>query len=254
MVSQSGTLDQIPLPLKTSVVSAEGDLSSLEGEWNLLFEAANATVFQSYEWATAWWRHFRNGRELYCLCFRSGGRLVGLAPLCRRTVTALGFPLFRSLEFLGRPHADYLDFLIAPGFGPSVVDAFVSHVASGRARIDLLDLEEIPPWSLLKAEIGARAGASGMKLVIDRGPACPYIPLPRTFESFLSSLGPNTRYNYRRKWTRLRRDHTVAERCVRGGGEELAGGLRSFMKIHSDSPAFFCEELAQDLHPGGRRR
>ena len=222
------------MPLEISVASADGELASLEGEWNGLFESANATVFQSYEWATSWWRHFRNGRELHCLCFRSGGRLVGLAPLCRRTVTFLGVPLFRSLEFLGRPHADYLDILVSPGFGLSVVQAFVTHIASGRAGVDLLDLEEIPPWSLLKDHIGDRAGASGMKAVIDRGPACPYIPLPGTFEEFLSSLGPNTRYNYRRKWTRLRGSHTVEERLVRGNGEEVASGLRSFMKIHGE--------------------
>jgi CelD/BcsL family acetyltransferase involved in cellulose biosynthesis len=234
MVPLSGTPGQNPPPLDIGVASSDADLSLLEAEWNRLFESADATVFQSYEWATAWWNHFREGRELHCLCFRSGGRLVGLAPLCRRTVRFLGVPLFRSLEFLGRPHADYLDILVAPGFGLPVVEAFVKHIASGRARIDLLDLEEIPPWSLLKDHIGAPAGASGMKAVIDRGPACPYIPLPGTFEEFLSSLGPNTRYNYRRKWTRLQGSHTVNERVVRGNRDEVAAGLRSFMKIHGD--------------------
>jgi len=234
MVSHSGTPGQGISPLEISVASAESDLSRLEGEWNGLFESSDATVFQSYEWVTAWWNHFRNDRELYCLCFRSEGRLVGLAPLCRRTVRVLGVPLFRSLEFLGRPHADYLDILVTPGFGLPVVGAFVAHIASGRARVDLLDLEEIPPWSLLKDHIGEQAGASGMKAVIDRGPACPYIPLPGTFEEFLSSLGPNTRYNYRRKWSRLRGSHAVTERLVRGTGEDAAAGLRSFMKIHGE--------------------
>ncbi len=234
MVSHSGTPGQDSPQLRISVVSADADLASLEGEWNALFASANSSVFQSYEWAAAWWKHFRNGRELYCLCFRSGERLVGLAPLCRRTVTFLGIPLFRLLEFLGRPHADYLDIIVLPGFGVPVVEAFVAHIASGEAHIDLLDLEEIPPWSLLKEHIAAPAAASGMKAVVDRGPACPYIPLPGTFDEFLAALGPNTRYNYRRKWTRLRGGHAVTERLVRGSGEDVPAALRSFMKIHGD--------------------
>jgi CelD/BcsL family acetyltransferase involved in cellulose biosynthesis len=203
MVSHSGTPGQILPPgeisVETSVVSADDGLDQLEGEWNGLFASSNATIFQSFEWVTAWWKHFRGGRALYLICIRSQGRLVGLAPLSRRTVRLLGIPLFRSLEFLGRPHADYLDLIVAPGFEPAVVEAFVAHFASGLPRVDLLDLEELPPWSVLKHAIGLRAEVSGMEAIIDRGPACPYIPLPGTFEEFLSSLGPNTRYNYKRK-------------------------------------------------------
>ncbi|HTY57169.1 MAG TPA: GNAT family N-acetyltransferase, partial [Bacteroidota bacterium] len=128
---------------------------------------------------------------------------------------------------------DYLDILALPGFGPSVVEAFVAHIASGDARVDLLDLEEIPPWSIMKEQIVALAAARGMNALLDRGPACPYIPLPATFEDFLLSLGPNTRYNYKRKWTRLRGHHAVVERIVRGSGDDFAQALRSFMKIHT---------------------
>ena len=216
-----------------SVVSTDAQLNELEGEWNILLQESQATVFQSFEWISACWKYFHGRSTLHCLAFRSDGRLVGLAPLCRRRVR-LFFRVCTVLEFIGRPHGDYNDFIALPGYERAVVRAFVHHFASGEAHADALDLDEIPTTSPLKLYLAEEAQMAHLDLVVQPGPVCPYIPLPASFEEFLAALGPNTRYNYRRKWSKLSDSHKTAERFLHEPGEDLNGGITSFMRIHSD--------------------
>lgn len=215
------------------VLSSDSDLKGLEREWDALLQDSQSTVFQSFEWITTCWNHFRGRSTLHCLAFRNEGRLVGLAPLCRKPIR-VAFRVCTLLEFIGRPHADYNDFIVLPGFERAVVRAFVAHFVSGQANADALDLDEIPTTSCLKRHLAEEAQRVQLDVVVLPGPVCPYIQLPGTFEEFLASLGPNTRYNYRRKWSKLLHSHTTAERFVCHPGEELTGGIESFMRIHTD--------------------
>jgi len=68
--------------LRTEVVTTETGLEELKGAWShLLSDVPGVPVFLTWEWVSAWWRHYGQGNSLYVLAVReSGGRLVGLAP------------------------------------------------------------------------------------------------------------------------------------------------------------------------------
>jgi len=219
-------------PCQVLVISRERDLPSIEPEWNILLQASNATVFQSFEWVTSCWKHYRGASQLYCMAFRVDGQLVGLAPLSRRTIR---FPirLCTVLEFIGRPHGDYNDLLVRPGFEQPVVRTLVAHFASGAARAEVFDLDEVPPSSSLMQYLVPEAQRAGIEPLVQTGVVCPFTPLPASFEEFLTSLGPNTRYNFKRKWAKLSENHKVVERTLRRDDEDLSGGLESFMRIHT---------------------
>jgi CelD/BcsL family acetyltransferase involved in cellulose biosynthesis len=215
------------------VTTDEAELNRLEPQWNLLLDQSDATVFQSFEWVSSCWKYFGKSSELHCLSFHVGDRLVGLGPFCRRVIR-FPFRLCTVLEFIGRPHGDYNDLIVAPGFGQIVVRAFVHHFSSGDAEADVLDLDEIPPSSSLAAHLINEARNVGIDAIQQRGVVCPYIALPPSFEAFLSSLGPNTRYNFKRKWRNLSESHAVSERMIRHTDDTISEGLDSFIRIHTE--------------------
>src|SRR5438067_2069599 len=111
------------MPTRSSVLSPDmrvrrihrqEDLLQLEEAWTqLLLDSGYATLFSSYQWNVAWWRHFGYDRAtrrtgaaaLHVLTVWSdGGRLVGLAPFMVRRLGPL-----RKLEFLCTGLADYGD-------------------------------------------------------------------------------------------------------------------------------------------------
>jgi CelD/BcsL family acetyltransferase involved in cellulose biosynthesis len=228
------TNSSLPKPrCQVGIVDSDAGLASLEPQWNTLLKQSNATVFQSFEWVTSCWKYFADGARLHCLTFHVDERLVGLAPLCRRTIR-YPFPICSVLEFIGRPHGDYNDFIVAPGFEQAVVEAFIDHFSSGSSGADVVDFDEIPPASCLAQYLIIVAGQCGLDAVEQQGVVCPYIQLPSTFEEFLKSLGPNTRYNYKRKRTKLSEHHQITERIIRDTGSTLEEGIASFIRIHSE--------------------
>src|SRR5438093_6593142 len=86
-----------------------------ESEWaSLLEKSAACSVFQSFSWASSWWKAFRDDKKrLLILSVKRKGKLVALAPLFLQLESAgFSFPPSpaRSLRFVGEEHADYLNF------------------------------------------------------------------------------------------------------------------------------------------------
>lgn len=77
-------------------------------DWNAL-AATNSvhTIFQCYDWNTAWWQVHGPEHEIALIEARDTGRLVGIAPL---VIDRAGV-----LRFFGYGSSDYLDLLIENG-------------------------------------------------------------------------------------------------------------------------------------------
>src|SRR5947207_3225723 len=93
------------------------EFERLGEEWNPLLAASNArSVFLTWEWLHAWWKHLSDGRRLSILAMRQAGALVGIAPLAVRPALHRRMLPFQGTEFLGCGTAgsDYLDFIVRP--------------------------------------------------------------------------------------------------------------------------------------------
>ena len=56
--------------IKVTTITDPGGFDALESEWEALHAESTATVFQSYAWLRAWWRHFGepfSTRELHLI-------------------------------------------------------------------------------------------------------------------------------------------------------------------------------------------
>lgn len=94
----------------------EGDWDgAFEQEWTELVDRCpTASVFQTPEWVSAWWKHFGTGR-LVVLTVHHDQRLTCLAPFVAGSERRFGVRL-NTLALAGEPMADRLGLLFDPAF------------------------------------------------------------------------------------------------------------------------------------------
>lgn len=179
--------------VQVAAVTDAAGLAGLELEWQRLAEGCPAaTVFQTYEWNAAWWKHFGRvpGRRLRVLTFRAkDGALVGLAPLM--TSFWYATPL-RRISFLGTGTSDYLDALAAPGWEEAVAEALYASLEH-RGGWQIADFQQLRDGAMLRERRPAES--SKLSHFDAPGEPCPYLALPPTWDMLLQSLGKKTRTN-----------------------------------------------------------
>jgi CelD/BcsL family acetyltransferase involved in cellulose biosynthesis len=227
----------LPAPrngLQVVVVEDEHDLLALERDWNALLEDSAGTVFQSFEWISTWWKYFGGDGSLYCICFRRGNLLVGIAPLYRERVRLLGFTLVVRLQFIGRHLADYGDIMIRHGHEAEVVEAFAEHLAKGLSGWDVCDLEDLNETSPVLDHLPVHLDRNAIGLSTYQGTVCPQRSLPHSWEEFLQSIGPNLRSNLKRKQKKLEEQYQTTYEVIREDSGALEDAVTSFSEIHGD--------------------
>jgi CelD/BcsL family acetyltransferase involved in cellulose biosynthesis len=186
----------------------------LREDWDRLLETSTSDcLFLTWEWLYAWWKHVGGRRRLRLLVLRRDRTTIGIMPL---GWSPPGLPQgapFGVLEFLGSGQAgsDYLDVIAHEGNEDVVCAAFASYL--GRTS-------DVCKWTNLRSGATAhgmlpRLAKGGWSVTESITNLCPYIRLTgETWESYLAQLGSEHRYNFRRKWKRLNREHVVGLETV----------------------------------------
>lgn len=212
------------------VVTREG-FQRLKPDWNPLLESSSGnTITLTWEWLSTWWDVFGEGRELYILLAREGGRVIGIAPLLKRTVQHYGLLPFRRLEFLasGEDEADeicseYLDFIIERGREAETLEAFYDFLNDADEDWDEMLLTDISGESPSLPLLKRLSETFGTKYHILREQTGIYVPLPDNWEAFFA----NVSREFSRK---IRRDRRVAA--------ELGAELRIIDSIENFEECF----------------
>lgn len=206
--------------------------AKLREEWTELLSATPSDcLFLTWEWLITWWRHLADDRRLSLLSVRSGGELIAIAPLAWRP-RRLGHLLsVRSLEFLGTGSigSDYLDLIIRDGRAPEAAGALAAYLADGTAVVRLAQVaRDARGAGRLTAELGWR----GWSVRWTPTSVCPFIDLAgHSWESYLASIGPAHRSNFRRRLRQLSRLGEV--RLERVETEAQRGdALRELVALH----------------------
>ena len=139
-------------PLQVDL-SLHDDLASIEKEWRAFEERADCTVFQTFDWLSAWLRNLgvREGVKPVIVIGRYQGAVLFVMPFA---LDAGG----RTLRWLGSSLCNYNGPLLASDFSKRVDAAQfaklwveVRRLLRSRLGYDLIDLEKMP------AEIGRQA-------------------------------------------------------------------------------------------------
>src|SRR5208337_586075 len=89
------------------------DFLALEKTWqDMLHRCHNSAIFSTWEWLTAWWKHFGNDKRLVLLLAEENDKIVGIAPLMYSIHKMFGLRMGK-IEFIGTPDSDYADFILA---------------------------------------------------------------------------------------------------------------------------------------------
>jgi CelD/BcsL family acetyltransferase involved in cellulose biosynthesis len=166
------------------------DLAALQSEWVALFDGdPAATPFSSFEWLSAWCRHWAGGGKPWILAVYDGERLAGSAAFLLRRRGGM-----RLLNGLGVGVGNYWDVLAAPEDRERVVAEVARALDRRSSEWDALSVDKLPEESCTGAAL-SRAG-----LRIDRRMQwpSPRIELPETFDEYLASLSKNRRSRIRR--------------------------------------------------------
>jgi CelD/BcsL family acetyltransferase involved in cellulose biosynthesis len=165
------------------VVRDEAGLDALQDGWGeLLGGSPAATIFASHGWNTAWWQSFGKGKRLYVVVAQDGeGHVRGIAPLMMRAGPV------RRLEFIGTGLSDTGDFVLEEESAEEVTRAIFAFLRRHRREWDLLDLDEVPPYSHLAEWLG-KGKPSGLHMIILPRTDCPYIVVPVSWEAYVKGL------------------------------------------------------------------
>jgi CelD/BcsL family acetyltransferase involved in cellulose biosynthesis len=215
-----------------SILDSQHDLDRLQPTWEgLLAQSASSSVFLTWDWANAWWRHYGNGRKLCILSVQDAGRVAGLVPLFRGTSRRIGLS-YRTLHFVGDGSwdSDYLDVVSREEDRETVVDAFARFLHDSRQSCDVLFLSEVPEDSASVPLLRRFAERQGWHWEETRVP-CAYVDLPADWEAFLRRLAPRMRTKIRSLVRSLEQTFDVRyERCDRE--DELPPRLQDLFRLH----------------------
>jgi CelD/BcsL family acetyltransferase involved in cellulose biosynthesis len=194
-------------------------LPSPNAEWQRLgLEAGNP--FSTWEWASAWWRHFGGDRHQRILGCRDGsGDLVGILPL----YLASGRPL-RILRFVGHGPANQLGPICLPQHRDAVARAFRNALAD-QAGWDVCVAER------LDASEGWRELIKGS---VTRFESSPIIRFDTSdWDEYLASRSANFRQQTRRLERRLEREYSLRYRLA-SDPDRLEQDMDTFFALHEE--------------------
>lgn len=241
------TLEPMDDPIYLSVVTDPNEFSALADDWNKIAEQAGATIFQTFEWNYTWWQHFGEGNRLYLMTFYQSNRLVGVAPMFLDSVSVLGFDGFTALRFIGsnvsqpagKPliglisYSDYLDFIIRPGYEDALFALFVNHLATQVLPAHEVILDVLPETSLVWSKLMPLLNKESWKVQTFDCVPSQLISLKDGWESYLSSLSKNRRYQTRLSLKRSRKkDYKVFDVCKSQTKQELLDDFDRLAEMH----------------------
>lgn len=191
--------------------------------------------FVTAEWLQAWWESFGGEDDLFMGEVADNNVTIGIAPLRIHEEVA---------RFVGSADVcDYLDFLIKSG---AENDFFGVLLGELKARgVKTLELESIRPDSTVLKYLAPLARSKGFAVDIGDADVTLEMPLPSTWDVYLSSLATHQRHETGRKMRRLeeagniRFDITIHDDV----NEELSKLIRLLRISRSDKAEFMSEKM-----------
>ncbi|HYH21773.1 MAG TPA: GNAT family N-acetyltransferase [Azospirillum sp.] len=258
-------VDLVPLP----------PIDALERTWTDLERRADGSFFLSWLWVGNWLRHLPPGTRAHLLTARRGGRVVGLAVLCRRARWRFGLLPQRHWllhetgdRVFDRLFVEYNGVLADGTCAEAVADACFAWLASRVARHDELVLGGLDAAN--ERAVRRAAAAGGYALDVRTADCAQWVDLDlvrRQGGDYLATLGRSTRSAVKRT-LRLYADRGPLEYRVASTVEEALADFDALEVLHQarwkargesgafDNPAFrpFHERLIRTGVPDGSVR
>lgn len=218
--------------MRIETIEDTAGFGELREEWNDLLKAsASDCLFLTWEWLFIWWKHLADNRRLFILTLRSGHELLAIAPFVSRTRRVAGILPLRSLEFLGTGSvgSDYLDVIARRGREVEVVHKLGEYLVH---RQLVVDMTQVGGNRVIAMALAHELRRGGWTMAETPTSVCPFIGLSgHSWESYLATLGPEHRYNFRRRLKNATRDFDLRFEQVRSESER-GEALSTLVTLH----------------------
>ena len=221
--------------LHIKCIQSYHELQSMRNEWNtLLHRSSMESIFLTWEWITTWWEFFKEERNLYILAVRDAtNQLQGIAPFMIERPRNRKH--LRTVEFIGAGEEvspDYLNIIASPNMETEVTRQIFRYLWEQQDMWDLIYLSDVLEDTTLLQVVQDMASTDGLTYNLEPLFVCPYIPLPDSWDTLFGTLKGKKRYEMRRRWKLLQKEHQVQFfRCE--DRDSLDKGLESFFKLHA---------------------
>jgi len=231
--------------MRVEEINDYGEFLALEKDWRNLLQKSEHTVFLTWEWLSTWWKHYGKDKKLLLLLVKENNEILGIAPLMYSVYRMFGLRIGK-VEFIGSPHSDYNDFILAKK-KLECIKLFVNYLFNHPEKWECIDLMDIPETSKNIAflrELSKRT---------EKFHKCPYIPLPKSYEEFLARLSSNQRRYIKKNLRKLEKAFEVeVTECVEP--HFINEGMAWLFKLHQkrwESKGFegaFSDEKFRSFH------
>lgn len=188
-------------------------------QWNaLIARSSTNTIFQTHQWATAWWHSLGNAHHLHCLTAETGQNIHGLAAMMSHRSSP------REWLFLADSNSDYCDFPIT-GNRYATLESFLEYFMRNCPDWNSLALHNIPEQSTTLACLLTLCERHGLHYRIGKRIAAPEI----VFGDVTHDYKP--KYSVRRHCSRLEKLGQLQFDVVQDP-HEIAGMLEVLYRQH----------------------
>ena len=229
------------------------DFESIREIWNPLLRKNmfGNNIFFTWEWLSIWWKHFGEKRKLMVLTAEEENEVLAIAPLMLSKYRLPGFGTIRKIEFLGTRHSDYNNFIIS-----KKENECIRHMLDYLYETedwDWIELKEMPENINYSKQLFAD---SSLKLDIKERVCnlCPYVALPKTFESLKKTFSRNLRQNLSRYSRKIQENHNVDLKRFDEAGFSVKEAMDIFVRLHElkwkseGKPGAFVEDSFRNFH------
>jgi len=174
--------------MQVRVLRSWADLASIKDHWAAMLERSeNASIFCSYEWMESWWNAWGESGHLNVLVFEVNGQMFALAPLYIESRKVTGATL-EYLSMVGDNSGDSenLDFIVTPGYERECAEAFLRWLEQNPS-VDICSFKAMPESSTFGEALLGLLKQREWAVEQWTSPGF-YIPLPATFDEYLSRL------------------------------------------------------------------
>lgn len=198
--------------LGVRIISDVEEFLALKKQWNELAESSAASIFQTFEWSSTWWKYFGAGKELFIIILHDAQHLVGIVPFFQDTVHLGGWHFCTCLRLLGStimkvegkdlkgllPYSDYLDIIVRPGSEEMVCQALLEVLEQEQSSFQQIIFDEVPEQSVILSFLVPLLQQRKVDFEITDACACAGIALHSSWQEYLSDLSKSSRYKVRK--------------------------------------------------------
>jgi CelD/BcsL family acetyltransferase involved in cellulose biosynthesis len=209
----SDLINLVPKLLFT-VIENYNDLLSVREEWKHLEDRSACTIFQTFDWQLAWWKHFGSEptNQLFVTLIREGDRLVGIAPFFIQHHSMLDFRIYRQLKLIGsglrssrspilslerQGPADYLDIIAEHGCEKKVADVVFDFLQYYSLLWEEIEFQNLDENSIVLNHLLPKFQDPEFMITKTQTDVCPKIYLPESLDKYFASLRTSVRRNLR---------------------------------------------------------